>query len=171
MGHHPLPTGVLLGPGVLPLYWGAVSVFYSPSRQCGLVICLYIVVLGTAIYHQQFDLTSVSCLHIVEWSNSSFSNNSIWHKSFVSNRVEMWSRSIWPIDRTLSGATTPGQSGPGSDGNEGVLSIPQSSSITEALPSDCLVSYPGHYLGAGVLPLCRDAIGVFCSTSRQGKNM
>ena len=26
--------------------------------------------------------------------------------------------SIWPIDRTLSGATTPSQSGPGSDGNE-----------------------------------------------------
>ena len=32
--------------------------------------------------------------------------------------------SIWSIDRTLSGGTTPGQSGPGSDGNEGVLSIP-----------------------------------------------
>ena len=32
--------------------------------------------------------------------------------------------SIWPIDRTLSGATTPGQSGPGSDGNTGVLRIP-----------------------------------------------
>ena len=31
---------------------------------------------------------------------------------------------------TLSGATTPGQSGPGSDGNKEVLHIPQSSSIT-----------------------------------------
>ena len=28
------------------------------------------------------------------------------------------------IDRTLSGATTPGQSGPGSDSNEGVILIP-----------------------------------------------
>ena len=28
---------------------------------------------------------------------------------------------IWPIDRTLSGAITPGQSEPWSDGNEGVL--------------------------------------------------
>ena len=55
--------------------------------------------------------------------------------------------SIQPIDRTLSGATTPGQSGPGSDGNEGVLCIPQSSSIAGTLPSDCLVSYPGHSLG------------------------
>ena len=55
--------------------------------------------------------------------------------------------SIWPIDRTWSGATTPGQSGPGSNGNEGVLHIPQSSSITKASPSDCLVSYPENPLG------------------------
>ena len=31
---------------------------------------------------------------------------------------------IWLIDRTLSGATTSGQSGHGSGGNEGVLRIP-----------------------------------------------
>ena len=54
--------------------------------------------------------------------------------------------STWPIDRILSGAITLGQSGPGSDGNEGVLSIPESSCITEASPSDCLVPYPGHSL-------------------------
>ena len=29
-----------------------------------------------------------------------------------------------PIDTVLSGATTPGQSGTGSDGNEGLLRIP-----------------------------------------------
>ena len=34
----------------------------------------------------------------------------------------------------------------GSDSNEGVLCIPQSSSITGTSPSDCLVSYPGHLL-------------------------
>ena len=55
--------------------------------------------------------------------------------------------SIWPIDRTLSGATTLGQSGPGSNGNEVVLLIPQSSCITGTSPSDCLVSYLGHLLG------------------------
>ena len=49
----------------------------------------------------------------------------------------------------LSGATTPGQSGPGSDGNEGVLHIPQSSSTAGTSPSDCLVSYPGHSFGGG----------------------
>ena len=54
---------------------------------------------------------------------------------------------IWPIDRVLSGDTTPGQSGPGSDDNKGVILIPHSSSITEVSSSDCLVSYPGHLLG------------------------
>ena len=34
--------------------------------------------------------------------------------------------SIWHIDMTLSGATTPNQSGPGSNGNEGVLRVHQS---------------------------------------------
>ena len=57
--------------------------------------------------------------------------------------------SIGLIDRALSDATTLGQSGPGSDGNEGVLHIPKSSSITGTSPSDCLVSYPGHSLGGG----------------------
>ena len=55
--------------------------------------------------------------------------------------------SIRPIDRTLSGPTTTVQSGPGSDSNEGVLCIPQSSSITETSPLDCLGLYPGHLLG------------------------
>ena len=56
----------------------------------------------------------------------------------------MSNSSIWSIDGTLSGATTPGQSESGSDGNERILCIPQSSSIVEASPADCLLSYPGH---------------------------
>ena len=47
-------------------------------------------------------------------------------------------RFIWPIDRTLSVAATPGLCGPWSDGNA------QSSRITGALLSDCLASYLGH---------------------------
>ena len=43
--------------------------------------------------------------------------------------------SIWPIDRTLSGATTLGQIGLGNNGNEGVLHVSRSSN-TGALPSD-----------------------------------
>ena len=46
--------------------------------------------------------------------------------------------SIWPIDRTITGATT------WSDINEGVLRIPQHCSINGTLPSDCFVSYAGH---------------------------
>ena len=42
---------------------------------------------------------------------------------------------ILPIDRTLSGATTLGQSGPGSDSNK---------ALTGAIPSDYFVSYPVH---------------------------
>ena len=53
---------------------------------------------------------------------------------------------IWTIDRTLSGTTILGWSEPRSDGNEEVLRIPHSSSITGASPSDCLVSYPGQSL-------------------------
>ena len=60
--------------------------------------------------------------------------------------------SIWPLDRTLSGTTTPGQSGLGSDGNEGVLRIPQSS-ITGTSPSNCLISYQDTCWGGGLTPL------------------
>ena len=49
----------------------------------------------------------------------------------------------------LFGAITPGQSEPGSDGNEGVLPIPKSSSITGTSLTDCLVLYSGHSLGRG----------------------
>ena len=56
---------------------------------------------------------------------------------------------------TLSGTTTQGQSVPGSNGNEGVLCIPQSSSITGTSPSDYLVSCPGYSLGGGLTPQWR----------------
>ena len=56
---------------------------------------------------------------------------------------------IWPTDRILSGATTPDLIGPGSNGNERVFRIPQSSSVTRASPSDCLVSYSWNSLEWG----------------------
>ena len=55
------------------------------------------------------------------------------------------------MDRAQLGATIPGQSGTGCNGNEGVFRIPQSSSITGTSLSDCLVSYPGHLLGTSYL--------------------
>ena len=60
--------------------------------------------------------------------------------------------SIWLIERTLSGTTTPSQSEPGSGGNEVVLCIPQSSSITGTSPLDCLVSYIRTLVGGGSYP-------------------
>ena len=61
----------------------------------------------------------------------------------------MSNSSIWPLDRTFLGATTMGQSESGSDGNERVLHILQSSSITEASLSVYLMSYPGHLFCGG----------------------
>ena len=61
--------------------------------------------------------------------------------------------SVWPIDSTLSGLTTPGQSVPWSNGNEEVLRILQMSSITGTLPSNCLVSFSGILIGGGLTPV------------------
>ena len=69
---------------------------------------------------------------------------------------------------TLSDATILARSGLKSDGNKGVLRIPQSSGITGASPSHCLVSYPGHLLGKSYL-FCRNAVSVFCSLCRLGQ--
>ena len=76
--------------------------------------------------------------------------------------------SIWPIDRTLSSATTPVQSVPKSYGNEGVLHIPQSSSIRWATSSDCLVSYPRHSFWRGGLTPLQRCSHVFYSPSQLG---
>ena len=62
---------------------------------------------------------------------------------------------IWHIGRNLSGATSPGQIDPGSDGNEDVLCISLSSSVTGASISDSLMSYTGHLLGGGLTCLQR----------------
>ena len=106
----------------------------------------------------------------VKWLQvlSCITNNSIKHQSFVytqlndqtvlyltiqfsishlfAHSLNNKTSSIWPIDRTPSDATTPGGSEPGSNSNEEILYIPQSSRIW-ASPSDCLVSYSGHFLG------------------------
>ena len=60
---------------------------------------------------------------------------------------------------TLTGATTRGQSGPGSNGNEGVLLIPQSSKAG-ASPSDGLVSYLGPSLRCSQCILQPQATGL-----------
>ena len=64
---------------------------------------------------------------------------------------------------TLSGPTTLGQSGPGSNGNEGVCHILQISKAGTS-PLDGLMSYTEHLL-EGLLLLRRDAVDVFYSPS------
>ena len=64
----------------------------------------------------------------------------------------------------LSGATTPGQGWTRSNGNEGELQIPQIFKSV-ILPTHCLVSYLGHSLGGGDLPLVWDAADIFNSLS------
>ena len=70
--------------------------------------------------------------------------------------------SILPIDRTLSGATTPEQSEPQSDGNEGVLlhsaNLQQYWNLTIRL-----FSVINKTLVGGILPNDRGAVGVFYS--------
>ena len=71
--------------------------------------------------------------------------------------------SIWPIDTTLSGTTTLGQSWPGSIG---ILHSPKLQhywSLTIRL-----YSVISRTLVQGVLPLCRDALSIFCSSSWLG---
>ena len=77
------------------------------------------------------------------YKNNCISNNWVYYTKTVLFQaiqfsVNMQFSSVWPIDWTQLGATTLGLSGPGSDGNEGVLHIFGIS------PSDCLVSYPGQ---------------------------
>ena len=71
----------------------------------------------------------------------------------------MSNSSISLTDRSLSGATTPDESGPATDSNEGVKRILQISSITGASPS--------HYWQE-VFLLCRDAFEVFNSHAEKG---
>ena len=66
------------------------------------------------------------------------------------------------MDSILSGATTPGMSGPESSGNEGVLYIPLDSSLAIWLFS---VIYR-TLIGKWVLPLYKDSVSVFYSPNR-----
>ena len=67
------------------------------------------------------------------------------HKSFVCAQIKC-QISLWPIDRSLSIATTPGESRAGRNDNEGVYCIPQNLDITGTSPSDYLELLPGYTL-------------------------
>ena len=92
-------------------------------------------------YFEQFSLRLVRSFNVktVLFLKIQFSINTQFKciKTLNANhRLVLLNPKIGPI----SGATTLGQSGPGSDGNKGVPRIPQSSSIAGNSPSDRLVS-------------------------------
>ena len=69
-----------------------------------------------------------------------------------------------PINKTLSGITTPGPSGTESNENEGVLHIPEISKAGASLSNYLCRTL----VGEGVLRLCWDAVGKFYSPSGLG---
>ena len=86
------------------------------SIKYELFVCTRLNVFNTVIQHYKFNSKSVICLLTVKWVNSS----------------------IWEIAETLTAATiTPGESEPRSNGNKGVLYIPQAprkeTSLSEAV--------------------------------------
>ena len=65
---------------------------------------------------------------------------------FIMSHLFVLSLNVKEFYLTLSSATTLGQSGPRSNGNERVFCIPQRSCITGASLSDCLMSYQDTHL-------------------------
>ena len=55
------------------------------------------------------------------------------NKETKTKKILNWS--IWPIDGTPTGTITPDQSGPGSNGNEEALHIPQISRTGASSPN------------------------------------
>ena len=65
----------------------------------------------------------------------------------------------------------PGQSGPGSNGNEKVLRIPQGPSITETSPSECFVSYTRTLVGGRGLTPSAEVQSVHSTASADWANV
>ena len=74
------------------------------------------------IFQFSVSVQFLFCLHTVKCKNSKF--------QIIQFSLMTQFSSIWPIDKTLSGASTPVPSGLSSDDNEEVLRIHQSPSIT-----------------------------------------
>ena len=96
------------------------------------------------------------CFYITETSPSdclvSYPGHSLWGSYLPAEKQLIYSTAPVNWSQAQSGATTLGQSGPVSNGNEGLLCFPQSFCITGTSLSDCLVSYPGHLLWGSYLP-------------------
>ena len=114
---------------------------------------------------QIVQLNIVICLHTFNDKTVLFQTTQFNISNF--GTVFMSSTSICNIDRTLSGATTPGQNGPGCNDNEVLLFIPQRF-YTGTSPSGYFFFVISRKLVGRILSLCKDAVGVFSNTSRLG---
>ena len=106
------------------------------------------------------------CLHTDKWFQVLLSNTNSSNCTHLGFNHSKWlNSSIWPIDGILTDITTPGQSGPGSNGNEELLHSLQSSrtGVSPSAAVYCLTLNP-HYVE--VLLLCRDVVSVFSSLSQ-----
>ena len=92
------------------------------------------------------------CKHILKRAWSLFLHTVKWFQELLYKSHHFISVifctccSGWPIDTTLSGATTPSQSRPRSNSKDRVLCILQFFTAGDS-PSDCLMSYSGHLFG------------------------
>ena len=101
--------------------------------------------MSTVFVYTQLNVKTVLFQTIQSSKSTHFKYQNFYFEQFSLALVQF--SSIWLIDMTPSGAIAPSQSGTGSDGNKGVLRIPQSSSIARASPSDYSMSSPRHSLG------------------------
>ena len=97
----------------------------------------------------------------------------IHFESFVCIRI--WYNFYFPIDITLSGATTTGKSGSRSVGIEGLFCISQSSNITVAQSSNCLGSYQdtrwGSYPAAETQSAYSTALADYANPEKEQGNI
>ena len=70
-------------------------------------------------------------------------------------------RSVWPIDRTQTGTTTPGQSGSGNNGNEGVLHILQTPEQEPHYQMQFNVLLRTHFGWGGSYASAEDTVSIF----------
>ena len=84
-------------------------------------------------------------------------------------RISVISRTLVLFDHRwdTTGATSPSQSGSGSNGNERIPYIPQTSR-TRTSPSMLVCAIYRALIGGRVLAICRDSVSVFYSPSRLG---
>ena len=73
----------------------------------------------------------------------------------------IWNRSIWPIDETLTGITTPGQSGPGSNGKEAMTLYSSKFSNWSLITVVVLCYTKDLFFVRESYPLAGDIIGIF----------